>query len=81
MRSRPETIPVVVLAPETEWVADGDHVRADCDFAEGCRDHDLGQLLRVSVAMSIFGYEAAIVPDVAVLSANAIEMSPPPETA
>ena len=39
-----------------------------------------GSCFGVSVAMSIFGYAAAIVPDVLVPSANRIEMSPPPET-
>src|SRR5215207_8483423 len=81
LRSRPETIPVVVLSRSPSGLpmaTTSEPTATPPPRVAGTTTS--GSFFGVSVAMSIFGYEAAIVPDVLVPSANTIEMSPPPET-
>src|SRR5918993_2169820 len=81
VRFRPETTPVVVLCRSPSGLpmaTTSEPTATPPPRVAGTTTS--GSFFGVSVAMSIFGYAAAIVPDVLVPSANTIEMSPPPET-
>src|SRR5215213_2439311 len=81
VRFRPETMPVVVLSRRPSGLPMA--TTSEPTATPPPRDAGTttsGSFFGVRVAMSIFGYAAAIIPDVLVPSANTIEMSPPSET-